>query len=309
MKLDLEKYKEQLNLLIENPGTVFGLLYPYILVIILAVGLYYLPNIGKVSQQNIPPDIRNVKQVTDLTLKQPQSVPPIDILKMSKPTDELIAKGKVIFNNVCSACHGTEGTGTGPGAAGLNPAPRNFTQNENWINGRTISGMYTTLQEGIPNSGMIAYDYLTLEDKLSVIHFIRSSFMIDPPVDSDSDLESLDQLYNLSAGVELPGQIPTKNAEEFIIEENTSKIKHVDEAISMIKKDSNSSSAKLLNEVTGDLNLALSSLVNSNSWRKSESALVDFLTVNVNQNGFNGSVFNLSNNQWNALYNYLIKII
>jgi len=309
MKLDLEKYKEQLNLLKENPGMVFGLLYPYLLVIILAVGIYYLTNIGNVTQQNIPPDIREVKPVSDLTLKQPQSVPPIDILKMSKPTDELIAKGKVIFNNVCSACHGAEGTGTGPGAAGLNPAPRNFTQNENWINGRTISGIYTTLQEGIPNSGMIAYDYLTPEDKLSVIHFIRSSFMIDPPVDSDSDLESLDQLYNLSAGVELPGQIPTKNAEEFLIEENTSKIKHVDEAISMIKKDSNSSSAKLLNEVTGDLNLALSSLANSDSWRKSESALVDFLTVNVNQNGFNGSVFNLSNTQWDALYNYLIKII
>ena len=309
MKIDIEKIKEQLSKVKENPEVLFGGIYIYILFVIVAVGIFYLGNLNNISRQSTPPDISQVKEVTDLSLKEPRSVPPIDILKMSKPTDELIAKGKTIFSNICSTCHGIEGAGAGPGAVGLNPAPRNFTQNEGWINGRTISGMFTTLEDGIPNSAMVAYDYLTPEDKLSVIHFIRTSFMKDPPVDSDSDLEGLDQLYNLSAGVELPGQIPIENAEELIIKQSESKTKRVEKAFSLITKESNSGSVKLLTGVTGDLKSALSSLVNSNSWRNSESAFIDFVTINVNQNGFNGDVFNLSSTEWNTLYNYLTKII
>ncbi len=306
---NFNKYKDKLRQLKENPGAVFGLLYPYILLTILVVGIYYLGNINNVERQTVPPDIREIKTETDLKLQEPRTVPPVDIIKMSKPTDELIAKGKTIFTNICSTCHGTEGNGQGPGAAGLNPPPRNFTQNEGWINGRTISDMYTTLMEGIPNSGMVAYENLTPEEKLDVIHYIRSTFMKDPPVDSESDLETLDQQYNLSAGVKLPGQIPIEYAEEFIIKENEAKIKKVDKAVNLIMKESNTNSAKLFNEVTNDAHTALSYLVNSDSWRKSESTFVDFLTVNVNQDGFNGTVFNLSDSEWNTLYNYLIKII
>lgn len=32
-----------------------------------------------------------------------------------------------VFNSRCSACHGTSGKGDGPGAAALNPKPRNYT--------------------------------------------------------------------------------------------------------------------------------------------------------------------------------------
>jgi cytochrome c553 len=34
---------------------------------------------------------------------------------------------KEIFDTRCAACHGTEGKGNGPGAAALNPKPRNYT--------------------------------------------------------------------------------------------------------------------------------------------------------------------------------------
>ena len=36
-------------------------------------------------------------------------------------------KAQVIFNERCSACHGTEGKGNGPASAALNPKPRNYT--------------------------------------------------------------------------------------------------------------------------------------------------------------------------------------
>ena len=36
------------------------------------------------------------------------------------------AEADQLFVTRCAACHGTEGTGNGPAAAGLNPKPRNY---------------------------------------------------------------------------------------------------------------------------------------------------------------------------------------
>jgi mono/diheme cytochrome c family protein len=41
------------------------------------------------------------------------------------------ATAKQIFNEKCANCHGFEGKGDGPGAAALNPKPRNYT-NKMW---------------------------------------------------------------------------------------------------------------------------------------------------------------------------------
>lgn len=38
-----------------------------------------------------------------------------------------MAAAREVFNARCSACHGTSGHGDGPGAAALNPKPRNYT--------------------------------------------------------------------------------------------------------------------------------------------------------------------------------------
>lgn len=36
-------------------------------------------------------------------------------------------EAREIFRVRCTTCHGADGTGTGPGAAALNPKPRNYT--------------------------------------------------------------------------------------------------------------------------------------------------------------------------------------
>jgi len=204
--MNTKKIDEILKQVKSNPGALFGLLYPYVLFIILAIGLYYLGNIGNVAQQNIPPLISDVPEIADLTIQQPRSIPPVDVNLISVSTPELIEKGKVIYQSTCAVCHGAEGAGAGPGSVGLNPAPRNFLIHEGWINGESISGMYTTLQEGTPNSSMIAYDFFLPEEKFGLIHYIQKTFITDPPVDSESELEALDNIYNLSAGVEIPGK-------------------------------------------------------------------------------------------------------
>jgi mono/diheme cytochrome c family protein len=304
-----EKIDEILEQIKSNPAATFGLLYPYILVIILVIGLYYIDNISNVVQQKIPPLISEVPAIEDLTVQQPKSIPPVDIKVISISTPELISKGKESYTTTCASCHGEAGAGGGPGSVGLNPAPRNFTDKSGWKNGETISEMYTTLQEGIPNGSMIAYDFLTPEEKFAIIHFIRTEFITDPPVDSESELNALDQIYNLSAGTEMPGQIPTVLAQQIIKDNSNEKIERIYSARDQVLSNGSNPSAVLLNNVTSNLRLAFSALSNSDSWRGNTNALVLFLTNNVNQNGFNGRIFNLDQNQWSSLYNYLNNLL
>ncbi len=128
--MNTEKIDKILEQIKSNPGALFGLLYPYVLEIVLAIGLYYLGNIGNVAQQKIPPLISEVPEVSDLTIQQPTSIPPVDVNLISVSTSELIEKGKVIYQSTCAVCHGGEGAGAGPGSVGLNPTPRNFLKHE-----------------------------------------------------------------------------------------------------------------------------------------------------------------------------------
>jgi hypothetical protein len=266
-------YKNKIEEMKQNPGVVFGLFYPYILVIILGVGIYYLANEANVAQQKIPPLTTRPVLITDLTLQQPKVIPPVDVNQISVPTPELIAMGSKIYKTTCAICHGDEGTGIGPGSVGLNPAPRNFTKHDGWINGETIAGIYTTLQEGTLNSSM------------------------------------LDILYDLSAGMKVAGQMPTESAMQLIVEKYAFKFDKITAAVEDINIDTGSKISQLLKSVTDDLQLALSALENSNKWRGSEDLFIKFLTTNVNQNGFNGKIFNLNSDEWNTLYNYLNNIL
>lgn len=40
---------------------------------------------------------------------------------------DALAAAQQMFGTVCAACHGTDGTGSGPAAASLDPKPRNYT--------------------------------------------------------------------------------------------------------------------------------------------------------------------------------------
>ncbi len=42
-------------------------------------------------------------------------------------TAAITPEAEEVFTTRCSTCHGTDGTGSGPAAANLNPKPRNYT--------------------------------------------------------------------------------------------------------------------------------------------------------------------------------------
>ena len=309
MKAYFEGIKNKTRQHLKNPGAVFGLLYPYVLVVILIIGIYYVKNLDNISRQNIPPVLSDTTIVSDLTVKNAMNVPPINIMDIKNSTPELLAEGEKLFKSNCSSCHGEDGAGGGPASIGLNPAPRNFTSKDNWKNGTKLSQIYTTLQEGLPPSAMASYDYLLPEQKFALAHYIRTNFIPGPDTDSDADLQALDATYNLSAGLKLAAQIPVKSASFILIKENQSAADKISSTLSSIKKYQTENGFGVFSKVVTDKKVALSFLTKNSGWKQNESTFINLIVNNVNQNGFNGSVFILKNDEWNSLYSLMLKLI
>jgi len=293
----------------ENPGTIFGIVYPYILTIIIVIGLYYVANIGNIAINETSAFVPDTTVIADLPVVQARTVPPVTILNMKDPTDELLQKGKELYTTNCASCHNETGAGGGPASVGMNPAPRNFTSPDGWKNGRTLSAIYTTLEEGIEGGSMISYNFLTSQDRISLAHYIRKEFMQEPPVDSDDDLSALNSLYNLSAGMEVPAQIPVSVAMEIITLENAQKSTKLEDGLKTIDSNRSIYSVSLFESIVDNEKLALSSLINSDTWKSGEKAFTDFVTVNIGQNGFNPKVNYLSDADRNLLFSYLKQIL
>jgi mono/diheme cytochrome c family protein len=94
-----------------------------------------------------------------------------------KPTPDVLAKGKAIFEGkgTCFTCHGNTGKGDGPAGAALDPSPRNFTNPEvNKV--RTPGEMFWVVKNGSPGTGMISYNPAMINDEEAwqVITYVRS---------------------------------------------------------------------------------------------------------------------------------------
>lgn len=286
----------------ENPGAMFGIVYPYILALIVVIGLYYISKLDFVTRQNIPAVVPDTTVVSDLPLVEARTVPAVDIQTITEPTTTLLESGKNLFVTMCASCHAEDGKGNGPGAAALNPPPKDFTSEEGWKNGGTLTGIYTTLQEGIPGTGMISYEILTQKDKFSLIHYIRSKFVRNPLEPSPDELIALDQLYKISAGRDIPAQIPVANAIQLVVDESMTNIEKVNTALTQIQNNS-SEGAMLFSKVTDDKFQAISGLVIKEDWND-ENRFRNLINRNVNLNGFNGRIFGLTDSEWSLLFSF-----
>ena len=299
--IDLKKKYEKFK---SEPGRIFGLIYPYILVVMVAAGLYYISNLNEIARQRINPALPDTTKQEDLKIVEPRTIPPVNILEISKPTDDLIAKGKETFTTVCASCHGEDGKGDGPASTALNPKPRNFINKEGWKNGPKLSQIYQTLEEGIPGSGMISYNYLTPLERIALAHYIRQTFVPDPPTDTENELLALDQTYSLSNGKEISAQIPVQSAINIIIKESDSQIQNLISKVSEIN-GSDETGAKIFKLVTNNELKALVTLNFGMTWKQDYQKFADIIIYNMPENGFNENIFKLSGNEWDALYKYM----
>lgn len=299
--------KEKIAEIRKNPVIILSLTYPLILVIGIGLGLYYTSNLDKVTRQAIPPVLPDTTANKDLKIVEAKTIPPLDIKVASQSSPELISKGENLYTTVCASCHGEGGEGNGPASTGLNPAPRNFTIVDGWKNGAKISGIYKTLEEGIPGTAMISYDYFLPEEKIGLAHYIRNSFMNNPPQDSQEDLTTLDQTYNLSQGKEVSAQIPVAAAMEIIIEENKQRVDELAGILRSISNEKNNAGSKIFNRISNNKIQALSALKTSSGWKESKERFTALAYDFANQNIFNNNVRNLSGEELNELYNFLSR--
>jgi mono/diheme cytochrome c family protein len=307
---DLKKIlRANLQVFKSDPGKVFGLVYPYIFILITIIGFLYVINLNYISRQNVNPAVPDSTVQADLPVIQAKTIPPIDISKIGEPTPDLLAKGKNIFTTVCISCHGEAGKGDGPAGSILNPKPRNFTSKDGWKNGPKLSQIFKTLQDGIPGSAMASYEYLTPEEKFGLAHYIRTTFVSNPPKDSPDDLSNIDQLYNLSKGKEIPAQIPVSAAAKFVMNENDLVVQKTSRIMSSISSNISNPASVLFDKITDNKFRALVSLERSPEWIQNEQLFINTIVNNVNTNGFNRKVFNLAAADWDILYSYLKNVI
>jgi mono/diheme cytochrome c family protein len=299
----IDKFKGAL----EHKGRLFGLIYPYIFTIMFALGLLYVTNLNEIYRRSVLPAVPDTTVVTDIPVVEPRTVPPVDIKTAGIQTPEYIDKGKALYTTVCASCHGENGTGDGAAAAGLNPAPRNFRSPDNWKNGPKLPGIYKTLEEGIPGSGMISYNYLTPEERIGIAHYIRSTFVPNAPVDTPEELTNLDLTYNLSQGKEIAAQIPVGKALQLTLEENKSNVQQILQKLNIMSQNQDDPGYRIFDEITINKLQAAAVLNNSSKWKESQDEFISLVLGNVNTVTFSRKANTLGTEDWVQLQSFMSR--
>jgi len=293
--------------LIRNPLRLFGLAYPYFALLIVVGGLYWMFNLDQAYKNSLKSVVLMRDTVAEpVPMKKGSIMEGVDIKLVSISTPEMVSKGAELYKANCSSCHGDNGDGNGIAGKGLNPVPRNFLSKDGWKNSASISGMWATLEEGIPGSGMVAYDYLPVLDRFALIHYIHS-LMNDYPKDSESDLKNLDMAYALSEGKVTSNQIPV----ELAMNKVKSDFKLLNDKAGTFEKYllfyRNEPGAKLVLENAADNHRLIMSLLKNDSWMNNQKDFARDLAANLNTNGFKASVLMLNTTELSLMHDFLIK--
>ncbi|MDQ3019845.1 MAG: cytochrome c [Bacteroidota bacterium] len=304
-KINIYKYFRDLE-------KFYGILYMLFLVFLIYLGVKYVRTLDYNRIYTAPVLLAADSNMrVPLTVKRGTVSPPVDVLKLGGelPADlsaSIIGKGQGLYNTNCASCHGETGQGNGPAGATLNPPPRNFVDpsKQIWKNGPKISNMYVTLQEGIANTGMASFSNITPEDRFAIIHYVQT-FNPTYPKDNPDSLSALDLRYSLSTGVKSPNQISLELAMQLIILNSDTLSQDLKVIASKIASDKTDTSALVFKSIVLNEPKALNSLASNMIWNENADEFVKFLRTDPVDKGFKASVYELSPEKADKVYQYL----
>lgn len=307
MNFSSETKKKKFNVydLFRDLEKFYGILYMLLLVFIVFLGTKYVKTLDYNKVFSAPGLLAaDTNMRVEQPVKRGQMTPPVDVIAYTTPNPELVAKGKELYNTACASCHGETGEGNGSAGAALNPPPRNFVAPKFWKNSPTYAGMYTTLEEGIPNTGMASFSNLSPEDRFSIIQYVHT-FNPTFPKDNPDSLKALDEKYSLATGVKAANQIPLSLAMELEVLNSDTLSYDLKQIASKISSDKNDTAASMVNSLFLNESKALYSLSSNMKWTESPEEFMKFLSVDPVNKGFKASVYELSNENANRVYVYL----
>lgn len=307
----MEEYKRIIRELFSNPMAFIGIAYPYVLFIVVILGLFYITHLNTITENSLPVVMIDSTAISEpeIELKGPSIAAAVEREQILNPSQELLEKGKTEYTNICSSCHGESGKGDGTAGAGLNPPPRNFSDAEGWKNGRSLTSLYRTLQEGIAGGGMVAYDYLNTEVKIAILHYLRT-LMTDAPELNEEEVDKLDQMYAVTEGKEIPGKMPISTAMELLAVDANKQMALRDSILIELQQQSDSNpGAGIFMSVTSCPVTALSVIKQNATVITDVSMFMKMAQKNIIENGFTTDILTINETDAQTLYRYCMETL
>ncbi|HHH43388.1 MAG TPA: c-type cytochrome [Gammaproteobacteria bacterium] len=125
-----------------------------------------------------------------------------------------LQRAAALYAEQCAGCHGVNGDGRGPQAAGLDPAPINFRDPDRYAQ-RTLYGLYNTITQGVPDTSMSSYHELSAADRWSLAFYVGRFAVSEPALIAASEQASSGQQKALMDIAKLTVTTPAEAIEAY----------------------------------------------------------------------------------------------
>ena len=92
-----------------------------------------------------------------------------DLVNGVPPREQMLTRGRTLFAQNCAGCHGSNGDGNGPAAAGLSPRPADLRRQQ-----FAVKELAHILWNGVPGSAMPAWRDFPVKDLASLAAYVQS---------------------------------------------------------------------------------------------------------------------------------------